>query len=73
MARLTNDEIKNMTINEADAYTDEHPAEAWRFAKAHGAAAIKQTKKAAKNGFDRCSVSRTRSSRSTLITNKSRP
>lgn len=51
MARLTNDEIKNMTINEADAYTDEHPAEAWRFAKAHGAAAIKQTKKAAKNGF----------------------
>ena len=40
-----------MSINEADAYTDAHPAEAWRFAKAHGAAAIKQTKKAAKNGF----------------------
>lgn len=51
MARLTNEEIRNMSINEADAYTDAHPAEAWRFAKAHGAAAIKQTKKAAKNGF----------------------
>ena len=51
MARLTNQEIRNMSINEADAYTDAHPAEAWRFAKAHGAAAIKQTKKAAKNGF----------------------
>lgn len=40
MARLTNQEIRNMSINEADAYTDAHPA-----------AAIKQTKKAAKNGF----------------------
>lgn len=51
MARLTNEEIKKMSIIEADAYTDVHPAEAWRFAKAHGAAAINQTKKAAKNGF----------------------
>lgn len=51
MARLTNEQIRDMSINEADAYTDAHPAEAWRFAKAHGAAAIKQTKKAAKNGF----------------------
>ena len=42
MARLTNQEIRNMSINEADAYTDAHPAEAWRFAKAHGAAAIRQ-------------------------------
>ena len=41
-----------MSINEADAYTDAHPAEAWRFAKAHGAAAIAQTKKAAKHGFE---------------------
>lgn len=32
-----------MSINEADAYTDEHPAEAWRFAKAHGRSTIKQT------------------------------
>lgn len=51
MARLTNEQIKHMSIYEADAYTDVHPAEAWRFAKAHGASAIKQTKKAAKNGF----------------------
>lgn len=51
MARLSNEEIQNMSIKEADAYTDAHPAEAWRFAKAHGAAAIKQTRKAAKNGF----------------------
>lgn len=50
MARLTNEEIRNMSINEADAYTDAHPAEAWRFAKAHGAAAIKQTKKAVSHG-----------------------
>ena len=51
MARLTNAEIRNMPINEADAYTDLHPAEAWRFAKAHGKSAIQQTKKAAKYGF----------------------
>lgn len=38
MARLTNEQIRDMSINEADAYTDAHPAEAWRFAKAHGAA-----------------------------------
>lgn len=40
MARLTNEQIRNMSINEADVYTDAHPAEAWRFAKAHGATAI---------------------------------
>lgn len=51
MARLTNEEIRNMSLNEADAYTDEHPAEAWRFAKAHGRSAINQTQKAAKHGF----------------------
>ena len=51
MARLTNEKIRNMSLNEADVYTDEHPAEAWRFAKAHGRSAIKQTKKAASHGF----------------------
>lgn len=51
MARLTNEEIQNMSLKEADAYTDKHPAEAWRFAKAHGRSAIAQTKKAAKHGF----------------------
>lgn len=51
MARLTNEEIMNMSITEADAYTNKHPAEAWRFAKAHGRSAITQTKKAAKHGF----------------------
>ncbi len=51
MARLTNKEIRNMTLNEAEAYTDAHPAEAWRFAKAHGKSAIALTKKAAKHGF----------------------
>ena len=50
MARLTNEQIRNMPIDEADAYTDAHPAEAWSFAKAHGASAIAQTKKAAKHG-----------------------
>lgn len=51
MARLTNEEIRNMSLNEADAYTDLHPAEAWRFAKIQGNSAIQQTKKAAKHGF----------------------
>ena len=51
MARLTNEEIRNMSLAEADLYTDLHPAEAWRFAKAHGRSAIQQTKKAAKHGF----------------------
>lgn len=40
-----------MSLDQADAYTDAHPAEAWRFAKAHGASAAKQTKKALKYGF----------------------
>ncbi len=51
MARLSNQEIADMTLRQADAYTDLHPAEAWRFAKAHGRSAIKQTKKAASHGF----------------------
>jgi hypothetical protein len=51
MARLTNEEIRNMSLNEADVYTDLHPAEAWRFSKAHGRSAITQTKKAASHGF----------------------
>lgn len=50
MARLTNEEIRRMSLDEADAYTDEHPAEAWRFAKAHYASAAKQTKKAVSHG-----------------------
>lgn len=51
MARLTNEEIRNMSINEADAYTDRHPAEAWRFAKIYGRFAIDQTVKATSHGF----------------------
>ena len=51
MARLTNEEIRRMSLDQADAYTDAHPAEAWRFARAHGASAAKQTKKALKHGF----------------------
>lgn len=51
MARLTNAEIRKMSLDEADVYTDLHPAEAWRFAKAHGKSAIRQTKKAAAHGF----------------------
>lgn len=45
MARLTNDEIRNISLAQADAYTDLHPAEAWRFAKAHGRSAIHLSKK----------------------------
>ena len=40
MAGLTNEQVRNMLINEADVYTD-----------AHGPSAIAQTKKAAKHGF----------------------
>lgn len=46
MARLTNEEIRCMSLDQADAYTNAHPAEAWRFAIAHGASSAKQTKKA---------------------------
>lgn len=52
MARLTNEEIRNMSLNAADIYTDLHPAEAWRFAKAQGKAAVKQAKKATKYGIE---------------------
>lgn len=51
MARLTNEEIWNMSPAEADRYSDLHPAEAWRFAKAHSKSAAKQTKKAIKHGL----------------------
>ena len=51
MARLTNEEIWRMSLAEAEVYTDLHPAEAWRFAKAHGKSAIAQTEKAIKHGF----------------------
>ena len=51
MARLTNEEIWNMSLREASAYTDAHPAEAWRFAKAHYTSANKQTEKALKHGL----------------------
>ena len=51
MARLTNEEIRRMSLDEADAYTDAHPAEAWRFAKAHYSSANKQTGKALKYGL----------------------
>ena len=50
MARLTNEEIRRMSIDEADAYTDAHPAEVWRFAKAHYSSAAKQTAKALTHG-----------------------
>lgn len=43
MARLSNQKIADMTLRQADTYTDLHPAEAWRFAKAHGRSTIKQT------------------------------
>lgn len=51
MARLTNEEIRCMSLDQADAYTNAHPAEAWRFAKAHGVSSAKQTKKALQHGF----------------------
>ena len=51
MARLSNDEIRKMSLDEADVYTDLHPAEAWRFAKAHEKSALEQSKKALKHGF----------------------
>lgn len=51
MARLTNEEIWKMSPEEADAYTDAHPAEAWRFAKIHYSSANKQTGKALKHGL----------------------
>lgn len=51
MARLSNEEIRRMSLDEADVYTNVHPAEAWRFAKAHYSSAVKQTRKAAKHGF----------------------
>lgn len=51
IARLTNEEIRKMSLEEADAYTDAHPAEAWRFAKMHYSSAKRQTGKALKHGL----------------------
>ena len=69
MARLTNEQIRNMPIDEADAYTDAHPAEAWSFAKAHGASAIAQTKESGKAWLqDQGSICRTGNNRTCLIT-----
>ena len=52
MARLSNEEIRRMSLVEADVYTDLHPAEAWRFAREHGKSAIKQSKKTVKHGVE---------------------
>lgn len=52
IARLSNEEIQRMSLIQADAYTTLHPAEAWRFAKAHGKSAIHQTEKAIAYGVE---------------------
>ena len=52
MARLTNAEIWNMSLNEANAYTLAHPAEAWRFAKVQHSSVTMQTKRALKYGLE---------------------
>ena len=52
MARLSNEAIRNMSLNEADRYTNDHPAEAWRFAKIQGKSAVEQTKKAVRYGYE---------------------
>lgn len=51
MARLSNEEMMRMSLVQAQKYTEDHPAEAWRFAKMYGREAIRQTKVALSNGF----------------------
>lgn len=45
MSRLTDEEIRKMPLNEADAYLETHPDEAQHFAKVFAASAAKQAKK----------------------------
>ena len=44
MARLRDEDIRRMSPVQAEAYTKNHPAEAWRFAKIFGKEAAEQTK-----------------------------
>lgn len=46
MRRLTDEEIRKMPLNEAEAYVESHPDEAGHFAKVFSTSALKQTKKA---------------------------
>ncbi len=45
MSRLTDEEIREMPLNEADAYLETHPDEAQHFAKVFATATAKQAKK----------------------------
>ena len=49
MAKLTDEQIWNMTTKEADAYTNLHPEEKWHFARIYLIATMKQIKKAIKH------------------------
>lgn len=51
MARLSNEEMRNMSPNQAELYVDLHPAEAWRFAKMFGREAVSLSRIAVKNGL----------------------
>lgn len=46
MTKLSDEEIMNMPLEEAEAYTDTHPDESLRFAELYYKSAIKQVVKA---------------------------
>ena len=49
MARLSNEQIKSMTLNECERYSQEHPKEAWRIAKQTSETTITCSRFAANN------------------------
>lgn len=42
---MTDDEIRNMSLIDAERYTNEHPEDAWRIAKIQGEFAVMMLKK----------------------------
>ena len=46
MEQITDEEIRNMSLANAEKYTELHPEEAWRFAKLYSESAMKQSIKA---------------------------
>ena len=51
MKQLTDDEIRNMSLKDAEQYAKLHPEEAHRFAKLFLGSAVRQTIKSVKHRF----------------------
>lgn len=45
MRQITDEEIRNMSLADAEKYTELHPEDAWKFAKLYFGSAVNQAAK----------------------------